>query len=112
MKTKKSPPYVYFIAAIVFIIGAFVGHKLYQKFGLEKYKTVNFVTAAPLDMTQMESISKFRSCSGHDYSGHNIAGEVETGRSMKHYASPLHEFRGTEDKVKVFAPFDGKIINN
>lgn len=75
-------------------------------------KTAKFVTAAPVDFEQMESISKFRSCAGHDYSGKNIDGVVETERSMKHYAVPVKTLANTTGKVKIFAPFDAVVINN
>jgi hypothetical protein len=79
---------------------------------LSNSKKVNFVTSAPFDISQMQSVSKFRSCSGHDYSGLDINGATETNRSMKNYAVPLHEFNGTSDKVKVIAPFDATVLNN
>lgn len=79
---------------------------------LSSSKKVNFVTAAPFDISQMQSVSKFRSCSGHDYSGLDIDGVSETNRSMKNYAVPLPVYNGTSDKVKVIAPFDATILNN
>jgi hypothetical protein len=75
-------------------------------------KTINFVTSAPFDINQIQSVSTFRSCSGHDYSGLDINGLTETNRSMKNYAVPLKEFNGTNDKVKVIAPFDATVLNN
>jgi hypothetical protein len=110
MKISKV---VLIVAGIVILAGVgFAGYKLYSRSQFDKYKTVNFVTALPLDLDQIESVSKFRSCAGHDYSGKNILGEAETGRSMKHYANPLHQYYGTNGQVKVLAPFDGKVINN
>src|SRR3981081_4519984 len=79
---------------------------------LSNSKKVNFVTSAPFDISQMQSVSKFRSCSGHDYSGLDINGAAETNRSMKNYAVPLHEFNGTSNKVKVIAPFDATVLDN
>lgn len=64
-----------------------------------------FITANPLDLSEISSLSKFRSCMGHDYSGKNTSGETETNRSMKHYIT-LKE--GIE-KAKAFAPFDGEV---
>ncbi len=69
-------------------------------------QSVKLVVFNPLDLSQIEKISKFRSCVGHDYSGLNSAREKETLRSMKHYVNPLPELIGS-DKVKVYAPFDG-----
>ncbi|MBI2141793.1 hypothetical protein HYU16_05230 [Candidatus Woesearchaeota archaeon] len=67
-----------------------------------------FIVANPLDLSQIERISKFRSCIGHDYSGLNKNGERETLRSMKHYVEPLQKLRAG-NTVKIFAPFDGKV---
>ncbi len=79
---------------------------------LSNSKKINFVTSAPFDISQIQSVSKFRSCSGHDYSGLDINGVNETNRSMKNYAVPLQKFNGTSDKVKVIAPFDATVLNN
>jgi hypothetical protein len=68
-----------------------------------------YITAVPLDLTQIQSISKYRSCAGHDFSGYNFEQTLETNRSMKHYIYPVPEFQGTIDKVKMFAPFDGTV---
>jgi hypothetical protein len=75
-------------------------------------KTAKFVTASPLDPEQIASISKFRSCSGHDYSGKDVDGVVETERSMKNYAIPIKSLEGTKGQVKIYAPFDAVVINN
>ncbi len=85
-----------------------------NKIELEKYNnpeskdkpSENFITANPLDLSQIDRISKFRSCVGHDYSGLNSDGERETLRSMKHYIEPLST---QSNAIKVFAPFDGEI---
>jgi len=68
-----------------------------------------YITAVPLDLTQIKSFSKFRSCAGHDYPGYNFDQILETDRSMKHYIYPTAEFQGTLDKVKMLAPFDGTV---
>ena len=67
-----------------------------------------FIIANPLDLSQIQRISLFRSCVGHDYSGKNIEGEEEILRSMKHYLEPLPALVGT-NQIKIFAPFDGKV---
>lgn len=69
---------------------------------------LRFIVANPLDLSQIQRMSIFRSCIGHDYSGLNIEGEEETLRSMKHYLEPLPALVGT-DQIKIFAPFDGKV---
>lgn len=68
-----------------------------------------YITAVPLDLSQIERISKFRSCAGHDFSGSGFDHVVETNRSMKHYAYPVSQFQGTVDAVKLYAPFDGEV---
>lgn len=66
-----------------------------------------YITANPIDLGQVEKISKFRSCAGHDSSGHNFMGQVETDRSMKHYVNPIAAFE--DDKAAFYAPFDGTV---
>jgi len=69
-----------------------------------------YITAVPVDLTQIQSISKYRSCAGHIRDGYNFDQVQEYDRSMKHYLYPVPEFRGTFDQVKVFAPFDGTVL--
>ena len=66
-----------------------------------------YITTNPINLTQIEKISKFRSCEGHDFSGHNFLGQVENNSSMKHYVMPLPEF--LNDTASVYAPFDGTV---
>ncbi|MCX6430891.1 MAG: hypothetical protein NTX12_08075 [Actinobacteria bacterium] len=68
-----------------------------------------YISAVPVDLTQIESISKYRSCSGHNRDGYTFDQVLETNRSLKHYLYPVSQFQGTIDKVKVFAPFDGAV---
>ena len=70
--------------------------------------TSAFITANPLDLSEISFISPFRSCMGHDYSGKNIDGERETNRSIKHYIGLKNSDPGS--RAKVFAPFVGSII--
>lgn len=66
-----------------------------------------FIVANPVDLSQIKKLSKFRGCTGHDYSGYNDKSEPETERSMKHYAPAI-------DGVKImnmYAPFNGTIVN-
>jgi hypothetical protein len=79
-----------------------------QDFGWPS-KTAKTITSVPLDLTQIKSISKFRSCAGHDRAGYNFNQVLETDRSMKHYLYPVPEFQGTLDKVKMYTPFDGTV---
>ena len=69
-----------------------------------------YITAVPVDLSQIESISKYRSCAGHDRSGYNFEKTLETDRSMKHYFYPAPEFVDTTDQVKLYAPFDGTVL--
>lgn len=72
-----------------------------------------FITANPLDLSQVAAFSQYRSCAGHDHRHPTVqTGTVEkTSRSMKHYIMAKPEFRGTKDKVAAFAPFAGTISN-
>ncbi len=76
----------------------------------ESKSSDKFIVANPIDLSQIARISKFRSCIGHDYSGLNADGEKETLRSMKHYIEPNSQLLGSENKIKIFAPFDGKVF--
>ncbi len=75
-----------------------------------------FITANPLNLSQVAAFSQYRSCAGHDYRGPVAAtNKIEsTPRSMKHYVKVRPEFRGTTDAVAVFAPFDGivSVVDN
>ena len=71
---------------------------------------VKTITASPFDLNQIKALSKYRSCAGHNRAGYNFNKELETDRSMKHYIEPVESLRGTKDKIKLFAPFDGKIV--
>ncbi len=70
---------------------------------------LRFIVANPLELSQIQRMSTFRSCIGHDYSGLNTDGEKETLRSMKHYLEPLPSLIGI-DQIKIFAPFEGKVV--
>lgn len=76
---------------------------------LQPDPNAKYITAVPVDLSQIQSFSKFRSCAGHDFSSFNFDGAKETDRSMKNYFFPIPEFQGTVDKVRVFAPFDGAV---
>ena len=67
-----------------------------------------WIKANPINLTNVTSISVFRSCSGHDYSGTNTKGQVETDRSMKHYIQTNVPWTAT-DSIKGYAPFDGTV---
>ena len=67
-----------------------------------------WITANPIDLSHVTSISVFRSCSGHDYSGANTKGQVEADRSMKHYIKTNVPWTAS-DSIKGYAPFAGTI---
>ncbi len=68
-----------------------------------------YITAVPVDLDQINSISKYASCSGHNRDGYTFDKTLVSNASLKHYFFPILELQGTTDKVKVFAPFDGKV---
>ncbi|MDO8674108.1 MAG: hypothetical protein Q7O66_22065 [Dehalococcoidia bacterium] len=70
-----------------------------------------FITANPVELSQIAEISKFRSCAGHDYSGQNVDGQAEINRSMKHDLAPVNSLAGSIGKLKALAPFDGTILS-
>lgn len=94
-------------------IGPATSGSLVQEIKTEELKwpdaSAKYITAVPLDLTQIQSISRYRSCSGHDSSGYSFDQVLESDRSMKHYIYPVQAFQGTIDKVKAFAPFDGTV---
>lgn len=80
-----------------------------------------FIQADFIDLSKIYSISKFRSGSGHDFSGSG-----ETCRSMKHYFVPQMSDEGQrlrdqnnglppqpdgKTDIDIFSPVDGKITN-
>lgn len=102
----------WFWVALVIVVFAILNGLKYlanSKPTVENSKDDIFITASPVDLTQIQKISPLRSCVGHDYSGLNINGEKEDTRSMKHYVQPLEEYNGKNDQVKLFAPFDGTV---
>jgi hypothetical protein len=95
------------------LIAAFIGFYLYNSVYIWPSTDAKYITAVPVDLNQIQSISKYRSCAGHIRNGYSFDKVLETSddRSMKHYFLPIPELEGTSDKVKIFAPFDGKVIN-
>lgn len=110
---KHKKLFLAFIVGIAVLISLIVTRHIYE---INSPSTVNpiFITANPVDLSQIKSISTFRSCVGHDYSAENTEGEEEKLRTMKHYLDPINELVNSKGKIKVFAPFDGEItsINN
>jgi len=106
---KKLLKWIGLVILVFFVAMIFVGPKSDGKFSNTVNLEEKFITSNPLDVSQISSISKFRSCVGHDYSGYNTEGERERLRTMKHYLTPALGFENTSGKLKVFAPFDGTI---
>lgn len=67
------------------------------------------ITASPIKLGQIVGISKFRSCQGHEYSGKNTDGEIESGRSMKHYLVPREDISQKLNTIEIYAPFNGTV---
>lgn len=68
-----------------------------------------YITAVPVDLEQINSISKYASCSGHNRDGYTFDKSLVKNVSLKHYWYPIASLQGTLDRVKVFAPFDGTV---
>ena len=62
-----------------------------------------FIESNYLDLNKIDSISKFRSGMGHDYSD-----DFESCRSMKHYFSPNVE---DYSQIEIFSPADGVVVS-
>lgn len=71
--------------------------------------TNRFIVRSPIDLTQINRISKFRSCVDQDFSGYNVNTQRERSRSMRHYLEPVEALRNSTNQVKVFAPVAGTI---
>ena len=85
----------------------------YSKCATDTGKT-DVITTSPFALTDVASITKYRSCSGHDYAEGSADGQTlskdpkyEKFSSMKHYISPVKQSSG--DRTDVFAPYDGII---
>ena len=69
------------------------------------------IVVSPIDPAHITAVSKFRSCSGHDFSpgamGHGDA-DSERARSMKHYLKTDITLTPA-GQVQIVAPFDGTI---
>lgn len=109
MSRLKKIILILFIIIVIIVGFGFAMSRLTQAPTQERISE-RFITAHPFNLAQIQGLSKYRSCEGHDYRAPTMTGETEaTPRSMKHYVKVKPEFAGTVDKVEVFAPFDGKI---
>ncbi len=73
-------------------------------------ETDKFITYSPVDPSQIQYIDKFRSCHGHDVFGIDYNGESEPLSAMKMYFKPINNLLYTNDKVNVYAPFNGIVV--
>jgi len=107
------------IVPAVIVVGAVAYVLTHSGIGIDKNNLPKFVTANFIDLDKIFSISKFRSGTGHDFSGGG-----ETCRSMKHYIVPqadsaAREYEKSNDgipyppdgktDIPIYAPFDGTI---
>ncbi|MBO13844.1 MAG: hypothetical protein CMJ68_24230, partial [Planctomycetaceae bacterium] len=63
-----------------------------------------FITASHIDISDIESISRFRSNAGHDYTD-----SFETCCSMKHYFRPK-DYYGVRFTQSIYSPVDGVVL--
>jgi hypothetical protein len=68
-----------------------------------------FISLNPVDFSQILAISRFRACAGHWYGQTDIYGTAEPSSNMKHYFVPIESLSPSQEKVKIFAPFNGRI---
>jgi hypothetical protein len=69
-----------------------------------------FIQTHYINPNYIDSVSKFRSGAGHNFSDEYEA----PNRSMKHYFAPLSKYRegnGTNHDVKIYAPVNGTIVD-
>ncbi len=97
------------VAGIIFIIERESPGAIFKVNGGWPDPNAKYITAVPVDLTQIQKITKYRSCAGHVRAGYNFDRELEYDSSMKHYFYPIPEFQGTIDKVALYAPFDGTV---
>lgn len=110
---------VFVIIVAFLVVGYFVTRPSGSTAETSNGEITQIVQADWIDLTHIGSISKFRSGSGHDFSGNG-----ETCRSMKHYFNALRtredqeivdQYKGfppfsLEGAIAIFSPVDGEII--
>jgi hypothetical protein len=64
-----------------------------------------FILKSPIEVSEINKISKFRSCTEKAYGETSFQDQAETGSSLKHY------FNLKDSNVPIYAPFDGEIIH-
>lgn len=106
--TRKALNKIIIIAFLLFLVTVGISF-ISRNNKTQITATSQFITGNPFDLSQIRSISQYRSCEGHNYSGYNAQGEKETYRTMKHYIEAIDTLMQTKQQLKVFAPFDGNI---
>jgi len=104
--SRKMLVVIILLIIIVPAVGLFTYDFLATPSQEELENPPEFCTHDFTELDKIVAISKFRSTIGHDYSD-----SFEHDRSMKHYYMPRADIRGTNDKLKVFSPVDGKIVD-
>ena len=108
----KNRTHIFLIISAIILLPV-IGFILKQKFGpglnIDQLAGEKFISANPVDFSQVIAISRFRACAGHWYGQTDIYGIAESSSNMKHYFVPLESLSPSQDKVKIFATFNGKI---
>lgn len=106
MKKGISLVLVLFLVAVLAVIflRANVSNNTANPQPTDKIIVSNFV-----NLSQIQAIYPFRSCHGHDYFSADYNGSSEPLSSMKWYVQPIDNLQGTDNKVQVFAPFNGVV---
>ncbi|MEK7595329.1 MAG: hypothetical protein AAB443_01905 [Patescibacteria group bacterium] len=115
----KTPKIILLMVALLVIVVLGINYFLSSNAKIDLNNPPKFIQADFIDLDKIYSISKFRSGSGHDFSGNG-----ETCRSMKHYfntqdtqekfdswdgGTPPPPTLGKE--IDIFSPVDGEIIS-
>ncbi len=77
-----------------------------QGFDYDEVKVKLLIHKNFIDLEQFDSISKYRSCQGHLVT---TLDNEETQRTLKHYFKVKRQYINTDDKVEIYAPFDGYV---
>src|SRR3990167_4326765 len=118
MKYKKGVLIIIGIFCIVFLMQFF--YERYSIKNIDEKNLPKIIQADWIDLNRISHISRFRSGSGHDFSGNG-----ETCRSMKHYFNAkrtkeeemlVNENKGfppafsLERAIPIYSPVDGVIV--
>lgn len=117
MKQKtlnQSKPLIikwYFWVIIVLITAGVTGYIFCGRNEANPQPSDKPIVANPVDLSTIKTISKFRSCAGHEFGyTSGFSNEKEAKSSMKHYFGWKDDLTD-EKSVPVYAPFDGTIMH-